>query len=98
MRRIATILAVLTVGLAAVSCDAADKVENKITCADVCNRYKDCFDSDYDVDECTDECEAEANSDEDKDQRLEDCDECIDDESCTSSAFECSTECAGVIL
>jgi hypothetical protein len=98
MRRIATTIILVVAGLATFGCDATDKVENKITCADVCKRYKDCFDSDYDVDKCTDQCESEANSDDDKDKQLEKCDDCIDDESCASSAFKCSTECTSVLL
>ncbi|MGC4066813.1 MAG: hypothetical protein QM784_19690 [Polyangiaceae bacterium] len=98
MRRIAITFAVLATTIATFSCDATDKVENKITCADVCKRYKDCFDSDYDVDKCTDQCESEANSDEDKDKQLEKSDDCIDDESCTSAVFKCSTDCTGVLL
>jgi hypothetical protein len=87
----------LALALLTFSCGEADKVENKITCASVCNRYKDCFDSDYDVGNCTDSCEAEANSNNDKDRRLEECDTCIDGQSCTGAAFSCATECAGII-
>ncbi|HET9954880.1 MAG TPA: hypothetical protein VFQ61_10265 [Polyangiaceae bacterium] len=83
--------------LSIVGCSAADKVENKISCNSVCNRYKDCFDSDYDVDACSDRCEAETNADEDKDRRLEVCKACIDDRSCSSATFNCATDCAGVI-
>lgn len=84
--------------LAFAGCGEADKIENKITCSQVCNRYKDCFDSSYDTNACTDRCEAESNANEDKDRRLEQCDTCIDDRSCSSAAFKCTTECAGIIL
>lgn len=79
------------------ACGAADTIENKITCAQVCERYQECFDSDYDVDSCADSCEEEASSDEDKDRRLEMCDACIDELSCTEAVFSCTTDCAGVI-
>jgi len=80
--------------LATIGCDATDEITNTITCADVCQRYSDCFDEDYDVDACTDRCENSATPDEEREAELEECDACIDDESCTSALFECTTECA----
>ena len=83
---------------AAVGCgDGSDEVTNRITCGDVCQRYSDCFDADYDVDACVDRCEDMATPDEEKEAELEECDACIDDESCASAAFECTTECAQFI-
>ncbi len=99
MRQGLVVVLGLVLGLSAASCgDEVDKIDNKITCSSVCNRYKDCFDSDYDVEQCTDTCEAEANNDNDKEQRLEDCDDCIDGESCSGAAFGCATECTGIIV
>jgi hypothetical protein len=72
---------------------STDEIENRITCADVCNRYQECFDDDYDVSACVDRCEDDATADEEKEQRLETCEACIDDESCASALFECSTDC-----
>jgi len=88
---------ILTCGLvvvAAVGCDATDEVTNRITCGKVCDRYSECFDEDYDVDACVDRCEDEATPDEEKEAELEECDACIDDESCAAATFECATECA----
>jgi hypothetical protein len=79
------------------ACDVTESISNSITCGDVCERYRDCFDENYDVDGCVDECESEASANEDQEARLEACDECIDDESCASAVFECTTQCAGVI-
>jgi hypothetical protein len=76
------------------ACDATDEVTNRITCQDVCDRYAECFDSDYDVDACVDRCEDKATPDEEKEAELEECDACIDDESCTAAVFECTIECA----
>lgn len=73
--------------------DEADEITNSITCGDVCQRYSDCFDEDYDVEACTDRCEDEATPDEEKEAELEECDACIDDESCTGALFECTAEC-----
>lgn len=94
----AALLILSSVALSLLGCEATDKIENKITCSGVCNRYKDCFDSDYNVESCTESCESEANASEDKDRKLEQCDTCIDDESCTAAAFGCATECAGIIV
>ena len=80
---------------ALVACgDAADEVTNTITCADVCERYADCFDDDYDVDACVNRCENATTPDEEKEAELEECEACIDDESCTSAVFQCTPECA----
>jgi hypothetical protein len=79
--------------LSAVGC-STDEIENRITCADVCNRYQECIDDDYDVSACVDRCEDDATANEEKERRLEACEACIDDESCASAVFECTTECA----
>lgn len=98
MRKIATaIVGLVFVGSVMAGCGAADAIDNKITCRDVCNRYKECVDDDYNVDSCASECEAEANADEDKERQLEICDECIEDRSCGGAVFNCTTECASVI-
>jgi hypothetical protein len=96
MNSVRTLLALSSVVcVASVGCgDDADELINTITCGDVCERYADCFDDDYDVDACTERCENETTPDEEKEAELEECDACIDDESCTSAAFECTTECA----
>jgi hypothetical protein len=87
------------VGVAVVGCsgDAVDAVKNTITCKDVCQRYSDCFDADYDVDGCVDRCENKATPDEEKEAQLEKCDACIDDKSCASAVFGCTTDCASFV-
>jgi hypothetical protein len=81
-------------GAASLGCsDEADEVTNRITCADVCERYSDCFDEDYDVSACVDRCEDAATPDEETEAELEECHACIDDESCSSAVFECTAEC-----
>lgn len=97
MTRMRSLLGLLALELA-LSCGAADKVENKITCSSVCNRYKECFKSDYDVKSCTDKCESEANASEDKDRRLERCDSCIDGQSCAGATLDCADDCAGIVI
>ncbi len=84
--------------LMAVGCsEAVDEVTNTVNCSSVCKRYADCFEADYDVEGCTDRCEDMADASESREQQLESCNACIDDRSCASATFNCSTECAGVI-
>jgi hypothetical protein len=97
MSELTKTVSLLCVVAAIMGCGAVDEVENTLTCRQVCDRYKECFDSDYDVDECADSCEEEASADEDEDRRLERCDSCIDDRSCSEAVFNCATDCAGVI-
>lgn len=77
--------------------EAADEVTNSIGCGEVCARYSDCFDADYDVEGCTDRCEDDADASEDKEQRLEICNACIDDRSCSEATFDCTDDCVGIV-
>lgn len=98
--RVTTIGSWMLVGglLLAVGCgEAADEVTNTVECSSVCNRYSDCFDADFDVEGCTDRCDNEADASENREERLESCNACIDDRSCTSATFTCADECAGVV-
>jgi len=74
--------------------DDAEEVVNRVTCSDVCERYADCFDTSYDVESCVDRCTNDATADEEKEERLEVCQACIDERSCSSAVFNCTTECA----
>lgn len=78
-------------------CSAVDEISNKIDCHQVCQRYADCFKSDYDVDGCTDKCEASANDDAQRERKLEMCDSCIDDRSCNDATFNCADDCLGIV-
>lgn len=71
-----------------------NRVENRITCNDVCKRYADCYDSGYDVNGCTDRCTNDATEEKKKNDELTTCDDCIGDKSCTSATFNCATECS----
>ncbi len=84
--------------LSIVGCsEAVDEVTNTVNCRQVCERYQSCFDSDYDVGACTDRCENEADASENREARLESCEACIDDKSCSSATFNCADECVGII-
>lgn len=97
MTRYLVLSAVALACVASACGDATDPISNRITCGDVCERYRDCFDEDYDVEGCTDRCENDATDDEEKEAELEECSACIDDESCTGAVFECTTECAAFV-
>jgi hypothetical protein len=86
----------LALGVAGCS-DTVDEVSNKIDCHSVCERYADCFNSDYDVDGCEDKCENSADSSEARESKLEACDNCMDNKSCTETTFSCIDECAGIV-
>jgi hypothetical protein len=73
--------------------DDPEEITNRITCGDVCQRYADCFDANYDVEACTDRCTNDATADEEKEERLELCNACIDERSCTGAVFSCTAEC-----
>jgi len=72
-----------------------DDIDRTTDCADICNRYKDCASSDYDVKACTDRCDDMTS--ENKTERIDACETCLDDKSCTGSVFNCATECIGIV-
>ncbi|HEY0713180.1 MAG TPA: hypothetical protein VGF45_10940 [Polyangia bacterium] len=89
-----------TIGLVAglffgsASCDEADAA---FDCQSVCSRYKDCFDKDYNVGDCRARCRDKADADSDFRRKADVCEACIDDRSCTASAFACTAQCAGIV-
>jgi hypothetical protein len=93
MMTAAALAAVLT--HSALGC--SDDAKNVVSCAEVCDKYKSCIDSDYDVTSCTTQCEDRANDSEDRQDQLDSCHSCIEDRSCTGAVFSCTAECATVI-
>ena len=75
------------------------EVGSTIDCHKICNRYKDCVDSNYDVDNCESRCQADS-SDKDKDAALEkaadDCEKCQDDKACAENG-QCAVACASIV-
>lgn len=74
--------------------DPITAIDRTTDCQQICDKFKDCFDSDYDVEECTDTC-SDMVSEEDTDQ-IDECETCLDDAACGES-IGCTTECAGLI-
>lgn len=91
----------LTLGLATLTgCNAPDpirEIDQSVDCADVCNRYRDCYDSSYDVDSCRDRCEGYVDSDGGMPFAANECDTCLDARSCAGSAFSCADECSPLL-
>lgn len=98
MRKLGFFCALGLVSFSVAACsEVVDEVTNTVSCADVCDRYSECFDKDYDVSACTDRCEDDADASEERETRLEACDDCMDDTSCSGAVFNCATECVGII-
>lgn len=93
-RLIPTAALILFLGNCAFGCSDA---KNAVSCAEVCDKYKSCVNSDYDVASCTSTCEDKANDSADRQSQLDSCDSCIQDRSCSGAVFNCTTECATVI-
>ncbi|HET7541455.1 MAG TPA: hypothetical protein VFK05_16380 [Polyangiaceae bacterium] len=87
-----------SLSLVGVACSAADPITNKWDCHAVCQRYADCFDSNYDVNACKDRCESSASNSDAKQQKLDDCHDCIGEhDSCVDDIAHCSSSCGTFI-
>lgn len=76
---------------------ACDTVESRVECVQICDRYAECHDSDYDVDRCAEECTDEYDADDSYLEKIDACDSCIEEKSCTESTFKCADECIGIV-
>jgi hypothetical protein len=94
---ICTSLLAVIAGFSACS-DVTDPVTSGIDCASVCNRYKECYDSNYNTGKCKDDCENLAEDNDAKQEQLDQCDDCMDDTSCKSAPFACAAKCGKFIL
>ncbi len=75
---------------------SCDKIDVLTDCQNICDKYQDCFDSDFDVSDCRDRCE-ENSDDEDFADDVSTCEDCIDDRDCVEGAFDCGSLCGGVV-
>jgi hypothetical protein len=85
------------VGLLAVSSPGCDNIERIYNCDQICDKYKECADENYDDDACGERCRDNAAASEAFEDKADDCQACIDGESCVEAAFECGTECSGIV-
>jgi hypothetical protein len=89
-------LALATIGLSLTGAACGD-LDRLTDCQQICERYGDCFDSTYDVATCRSGCVDSAENSSNFDQRVDNCENCLDDRSCSSAAFTCTAECVGIV-
>jgi len=78
--------------------EAADRIDNRLDCRQICARYEDCADADYDTEDCRENCRDTANDNAAFEKKVEKCSDCLDgDNSCTEDAFKCSDDCVGIV-
>lgn len=77
----------------AIGCEEIDILTD---CQQICDKYEDCFDADYDVSQCRSRCDENADAEAFAD-KVDACETCLDDKSCAGSAFNCATECGGIV-
>src|SRR5690348_3776382 len=75
--------------------DPITAIDRSSDCSEICGRYKDCIAQDYDTGKCEDRCTDMVDKKET--DKIDSCEECISDKSCTNSVFNCTTECAGIV-
>jgi hypothetical protein len=79
--------------LAVSACDS-DEADELLQCADICNAFIDCTNSEADVDDCIDQCEEQESN---TSAAFEGCEDCVDSNACENNVWQCETECAAVI-
>jgi len=87
-------LLLATIALTSGGCGEAERIYD---CARICDGYADCIDDSVDRVDCVDRCEDKGQEDADFAAQANDCEMCIDDESCTDATVECATKCAWVV-
>ena len=78
------------------SSTGCDKADEAFDCNQICDRYADCFDAAYDTDACATRCENNAADSDTFSDHADDCENCLDNKSCTGS-FACTDECSGIV-
>ncbi len=96
----ATYLVFSALSILALGCEdgAADRIDNRLDCRQICDRYEDCADENYDTEECRDNCRDKANDNNEFESKVEQCSDCLDgDGSCTEDTFKCADKCVGIV-
>ena len=75
--------------------DPITAIDRTTDCTSICNKYKECISGDYDTKACHDRCTDMVSNE--KTDRIDECQSCVDDKSCTSSVFSCTSECVGIV-
>lgn len=90
----------LLLGIGSAGCDdgAVERVQNRLDCREICERYADCIGGENDVDECRESCRDKALENDDWEAKVGRCSDCVsDDDSCVEDAFKCSADCVGIV-
>ncbi len=77
--------------------DPIQAIDQSVDCNDICNRYRDCYDSAYDTGAWRSHCENYVLGDGGHGDQANQCDMCLDPRSCTTVAFACSSQCMNII-
>jgi hypothetical protein len=91
------LLALVPLVFAASSTTGCSDIKHAYDCDQICNKYKDCFDSNYDTGTCASKCRNHASDDDAYGDKADACQACIDDKSCAGSTFQCASECIGIV-
>jgi hypothetical protein len=75
---------------------ACDSIDRSIDCHKICDRWKECADSNYDASSCASRCEDKAGDDDDYDKKADTCESCLEDKSCGES-IGCAGSCLGIV-
>jgi hypothetical protein len=92
--------ALTVVSVTGLGCDdgAVDRIDNRIDCRAICDKYEECVDDDFDVDECKDDCRQNALDDNEFESKVDRCSDCVTgDDSCVETAWSCTDECVGIV-
>jgi hypothetical protein len=71
-------------------------IDQAFDCSGICNRFEECFDSDFDSQSCAEDCRNNASDDQDFADQADACENCIDERACTED-FACIDECFGIV-
>jgi len=89
----ATLPMLMLLTIATSACSATNDLDVEIDCNNICQRYRDCWDSSYDVDSCRTRCDEFNNVDR---RSANECDTCLDSRACAES-FACGNVCMGLL-
>ncbi|MDQ3034863.1 MAG: hypothetical protein M3Y87_20805 [Myxococcota bacterium] len=91
------ILALFSFALALGCSNPVDEIDEEVDCANVCDRYRDCYDASYDTGACRDRCGTMTDAASGDPHAADACDACLDDRSCIEATFTCTSECSGIL-
>jgi len=89
--------AVLAGVLSFVGAGGCEETQNAFNCSDLCNRYRDCFNQGYDVGQCEDRCRNVANSSSANHDQANNCQNCLNQNSCLGAAALSCPSCSGYL-